>query len=72
MTKTMSLREASRNFGVPRGTIQTRLKRNNPDSATSLGRYQHVFGVDMENELKRRVLEMKSAFYGITTMDLRL
>ena len=25
----------------------------------------------MENELKRQVLEMESAFYGITTMDLR-
>ena len=69
--KTMSLREASRNFNIPRSTIQKRLKSANPDGAKKLGPISRVFTDDMETQLKRRVLEMESTFYGITMTDLR-
>ena len=67
----MSLRAASKQFGIPRSTIQKRLKTHIPNARKSLGRFNRAFTDEMENELKRRVLEMESAFYGISMMDLR-
>ena len=69
--KTMSLREASRSFSIPRSTIQKRLKSRNPDGVKRLGPIGRVFSDEMEIQLKSRVLEMESTFYGISMMDLR-
>ena len=46
--KTMSLREASRHFGIPRSTIQKRLKSSEPEKIKSLGRYKRAFSDNME------------------------
>lgn len=69
--KALSLREASRHYGIPRSTIQKRLKSADFDQAKSLGRFKRALSDEMEMQLKRRVLEMESAFYGITVTDLR-
>lgn len=64
--KTMSLREACRNFSIPRSTIQKRLKSQNPDGVKQLGPIRRVFTDEMEMELKSRVPEMESTFYRAT------
>src|SRR6218665_1226218 len=71
-TKEMSLRAASKQFGVPRATIQKRLKFSHLPEPCNLGRFKRTFTIEMENQLKQRVVEMEGIFYGMSTADLRL
>src|SRR6218665_629432 len=69
--KEMSLRAASKQFGVPRATIQKRLKFSHLPEPCNLGRFKRTFTSEMENQLKQRVVEMEGIFYGMSTADLR-
>jgi len=71
MNKELSLRSAAQQFGIPRATIQKRLKQGSCNPASNLGRFKRVFSDDMERQLKQRVLEMEGIFYGMSTTDLR-
>jgi len=66
----MSLRAASKQFGVPRATIQKRLKFSHLPEPYNLGRFKRTFTIEMENQLKQRVAEMEGIFYGMSTADL--
>jgi transposase len=70
-TKELSLRSVSKQFNIPRATIQKRLKQGKTSAASNLGCYKRVLSEDMENQLKQRVLEMEGLFYVMTTTDLR-
>ena len=69
--KEMSLRAASKEFRIPRATIQKRLKSSDLPQPTNLGRFKRIFTDEMESQLKQRVLEMEGIFYGMSTCDLR-
>src|SRR6218665_956023 len=69
-TKEMSLRAASKQFGVPRATVQKRLKFSHLPEPCNLGRFKRTFVIEMENQLKQRVVEVEGIFYGVSTADL--
>jgi hypothetical protein len=68
--KEMSLRAASKEFIIPRATIQKRLKSFDLPQPTNLGRFKRIFTDEMESRLKQRVVEMEGIFYGMSTSDL--
>src|SRR6218665_1893144 len=70
-TKHLSLRAASKQFGVPRATIQKPLKFSYLPEPHNLGRFERTFIIEMENQLKKRVAEMEGIFCGMSTADLR-
>ena len=67
----MSLRAASKQFGVPRATMQKRLKFSHLPEPYNLGRFERTFTNEVDNQLKQRVAEMEGTFYGMSTADLR-
>src|SRR6218665_1698401 len=67
----ISLGAASKQFGVPRATIQKGLKFSHLPERYNLGRFQRTFTIEMENQLKQRVAEMEGIFFGMSTADLR-
>jgi hypothetical protein len=66
----MSKNKAATLFGVPRTTINRRL-RNAADPPSSLGRFKPVFSHDFENELLMHVVEMQQRFYGLSLHEFR-
>src|SRR6218665_1062931 len=67
----MSLRAASKQFGVPRATMQKRLKFSHLPEPYNLGRFERTFTIEVDNQLKQRVAEMEGTFYGMSTADFR-
>src|SRR6218665_3376781 len=67
----MSLRAASKQFGVPRATIQKLLKFSHLPEPYNIGRFERTFTIYMEIQLKQRVAKMEGIFYRMSTADLR-
>lgn len=66
---TMSIREASTLYQIPRSTLQRRLKSNNVTK--TLGRYQSIFSPQQETEILQHVIYLENRFFGATTRDVR-
>ena len=70
----MGLKAASREFFVPRSTLQRRLRKNGtPEKCArkGLGSRNPVFSEEMELELVKHIKEMESMLFGFTTDQLR-
>lgn len=66
----VSVRQAAVRFGVPRSTIQDRIKNDAVNSGPSLGR-KPVFSKEAENELADQVKKLAKHFYGLTPIEVR-
>ena len=64
----LSVRNAVKQFGIPRTTLRDRLKTKHYEKPT-LGK-QAVFSEDFEDELAERIIYVSNMFYGITTEKL--
>ena len=64
----MSIRNAVKQFGIPRTTLRDRLKTNDYEKP-KLGK-KTVFSDDFEDELSERIIHVANMFYGITTEKL--
>src|SRR6218665_3496105 len=56
-TKEMSLRAASKQFGIPRATIQKRLKCSHLPEPCNFGRFKRPFTIEMENQHQHHRLQ---------------
>lgn len=73
-SRSMSLREASQTFQVPKSTLARRVLEKNKvvsGAMKHLGRHVQSLSDDFEAELVRYVKEMESRYFGITCTDLR-
>jgi len=76
-SKEMSIRKASASFGVPKDSLQRRVKgllKNLPTEKLhekKLGRYRTVLNEQEEKDLVEYILKMDEAFYGLSIMDIR-
>ena len=57
-------REVSRSFGIPRSTLQDRLKHNSDTSEPLMGRHA-VFTKNDEELLANQVIRLSKLFYGM-------
>lgn len=64
-----SIRHVSTRFGIPRCTLQDRLKSRNPSEAV-LGR-KPVFSRDAEKELVGEIIRLSKIFYGLTAHEIQ-
>ena len=75
----MPLRQAARTFGVPKDTLNRRLKKLDKQSTddnidtmchNKLGTFRTVLSKDQEKQLAKYITDMDNAFFGLTIMDL--
>ena len=69
IAKGKSLRESSRQHGVPRSTLQRRLKTNNLLEMKCGPK--PLFNTEQEGILFNHILEMSSKFHGLTSVIVR-
>ena len=67
----VSMRRASAKYGIPRTTLLSRISRGTVGPVVSMGRYRPVISSEMEEELKKHLIQLEKLFYGISTTDLR-
>jgi DDE superfamily endonuclease/helix-turn-helix, Psq domain len=70
----MGYKAASTLYGVPKTTIERRVKNKNKFSTGDmkiLGAKRRVFSDKMENDLVRYILRMEELFFGLTLTDVR-
>lgn len=65
-----STRDVSRTFGIPRSTLQDRLKQGNTGSGPSMGRHP-VFSKEDEKLLADQVIKLSKLFYGISPAEIK-
>lgn len=68
-----SLREAARNFGIPRETLRRRLEASKKGISLELklGRFDPVFPRELERELANHIISMQDRFFGLNSTDVR-
>ncbi|KAB0803072.1 hypothetical protein PPYR_02666 [Photinus pyralis] len=64
-----SVRQVSIRFGIPRSTLQDRMKKGD-NSRAVLGR-KSVFSVNAEKELVTEIIRLSKIFYGLTSQEIR-
>src|SRR6218665_1974304 len=70
----LGYRSASKKYGVPRSTLERRVKNKNKivkEVTKSLGSKQRIFSDAMEADLMRYILRMEELYFGLKLMDLR-
>src|SRR6218665_3416651 len=70
----LGYRSASKKYGVPRSTLERRVKNKNKiaiEVTKSLGSKQRIFSDAMEADLMRYILRMRELYFGLTLMELR-
>lgn len=67
--KEMSIRKASKAYGIPFSTLQERIKKGKTQ-ILNLGR-KPVFCIDFENDMTEHIKDLAKLFYGITPLQLR-
>lgn len=65
----MSLRQASRSYGIPKTTLQKRSK-SNIISNPNMGR-KTIFTAEQENDLVDHIITLSKLFHGISVIELR-
>lgn len=65
-----STREVSQTFGIPRSTLQDRLKRGNDASGPSMGRHS-VFTKQDEKVFTDQVIMLSKLYYGISATEIK-
>lgn len=65
-----SIRTAAKNFDIPYGTLQDRLRNRYPSKKLQLGR-KPVFNHKQEAELADHILQLSKLFYGLTPKIVR-
>ena len=74
MSGRLGYRSASKKYGVPRSTLERRVKNKNKiaiEVTKSLGSKQRIFSDAMEADLMRYILRMRELYFGLTLMELR-
>jgi hypothetical protein len=72
ISKELSIRQASVKYGIPRATLQKRLKARDVEvGQMSMGRFKLVFSEVMEIDLKEKALQMEMLFYGLSGFYFR-
>jgi len=70
----LGYKAASTQHGVPKSTLERRVKNQNQyavESNTVLGAKKRVFTDEVENELVQYCVRMEEMFFGLTITDLR-
>src|SRR6218665_1651741 len=70
----LGYRSASKKYGVPRSTLERRVKNKNKiaiEVTKSLGSKQRIFPDAMEADFMLYILRMEELYFGLTLMDLR-
>jgi len=65
--KEMSIRKASKAYGIPFSTLQERIKKGKTQ-ILNLGR-KPVFCIDLENDMTKLIEDLAKLFYGITPLQ---
>lgn len=69
-SKKLSLRKASKKYGIAISTLHKRIKKNQV-AVENIGRYKPTFNREQEEEFKNHILSMERLFYGICPTELR-
>lgn len=67
--KEMSIKKASKAYGIPFSTLQERIKKGKTQ-ILNLG-CKPVFFIDLENDITEHIKDLAKLFYGITPLQLR-
>ncbi|XP_051176365.1 uncharacterized protein LOC127291335 [Leptopilina boulardi] len=68
--KGMSVLAASKTYGIPRKTLERRIKNNN-DKKGPLGP-SSIFGIENERKLALHIIEMQKKGFSLTKTDVRI
>jgi len=76
---TMGFKRAADSHGVPKSTLERKVKKARANSLTpeiaavkKLGRYETVFNAGQEKALVEHVLTLEERLFGITLTDMRM
>ena len=67
----ISMRKASVKYGIPRTTLLSRISRSTAGPVVNKGGFKPVFSSEMEEELRKHIIQLEKLFYGLSTNDLR-